>query len=158
MEYILFFIKKVRHQFFNSTSRKLIKLRNLYWWRNNISFLTYILSGAKGWLLCNLRNSLGYSRSASKTQPFELLLVYLFNPDSLGSLYFKCLVARTLGIAQPYKLFTSKCITGFDSCMTRIVLINLTLILQFLCAKPLSFPVIWQIPVTLTSPLTLSPI
>ena len=41
-------------------------------------FFISILSGVKEQLLSNLRNSFGYSKSASKTQPFELLFCIYF--------------------------------------------------------------------------------
>ena len=56
-------------------------------------FLISILSGAERQSLCNLRNSLGYSRSTWRTQLSKLLLVYLFNSKSIGSAC--CLLEET---------------------------------------------------------------
>ena len=46
-----------------------------------ISFLIPMLPGAKGQSLCNSHNSLGYSKSTSKTQTSELLMIYLLESD-----------------------------------------------------------------------------
>ena len=46
----------------------------------------------------NSRKSLGYSRSTSRTHPLELLLVYLFKSNSLGSIHLNPLVGRNLDI------------------------------------------------------------
>ena len=45
------------------------------------------------------RNSLGYSRSASRKHPLKLLPVYLFKSNSLGSIHLNPLVGRNLDIA-----------------------------------------------------------
>ena len=64
--------------------------------------------------MCNSCNSLGHSRSTSKTQPFKLLLLFLFESNSLGSIHLNPLAGRNLEIAETYRLFESKCILSFD--------------------------------------------
>ena len=81
--HVLFFIKKVRLHFFNNS---------------NNSFLIFILSEAKACSLFDSRNSLGYSRTTSKTQTFELLLLYLFQSKYLGSIHFNPPDGRNLDI------------------------------------------------------------
>ena len=66
---------------------------------DNISFLTSIFSRPKGQSLCCLRVYLGYSKSTSKTKPFELFLVYLFKSKSSGLANLNPLNGRNLDIA-----------------------------------------------------------
>ena len=63
-----------------------------------------ILSRAKEQLLWNSRNSLVYSRSTSKTQPFDLLLRYLSETNSLGSVHLNPPVGRNLDVMNYFCL------------------------------------------------------
>ena len=47
----------------------------------------------------SLPNSLRYSESTSKIQPFELLVLYLFEPKFLGSIHLNLPVRRNLDMA-----------------------------------------------------------
>ena len=49
--------------------------------------------------LSHPHNFLGYSRSTSRTHPFEVFLVYLFKSNTLGFIHLNPLVGRNIDIA-----------------------------------------------------------
>ena len=76
MKHILFFIKKVRHQFFNIANRNIIKISNLYFIvRQHLSF-DYLGPKDNHYVIHVIL--LDIQDLISKTHSFELLLVYLF--------------------------------------------------------------------------------
>ena len=68
-------------------------------------------------IIVQLSNSSGYSRSTFKIQPFELFLVYLFKLNPLESIHLNLFVGGNLDTTLLYKLFASKYIICFDSCL-----------------------------------------
>lgn len=65
----------------------------------------------------NSHNSFKYLRSTSRKHLSELLSVYLFISNTLRSIHLNPIVTRNLEIV--YKLFVSKYIICFESCLGR---------------------------------------
>ena len=108
--------KKLGINFLTLSIGVLYKSAIFSWYSDKISVLIYILSRAKGQSSCNSHNSLEYSVSTSRANAFELLLVYFFKSNSLGSMHLDLFVGRNLDFELLYELFVSKYIICFDSC------------------------------------------